>query len=127
MRERNAAKVSEYAEAISNGDMTIEEALEKVIEREQQEKQARDAEADARSTWFKKLAELVDWVERFVQQRDDEHLAWYVLPNSPGLDKHGLTAARIAQAINQLDRVRTITFGGHSNGASQRSTRNRRT
>jgi hypothetical protein len=116
-------RYAEYAQAVKDGEMTVEAALQKVIEQEREEKKNRDAEADARGRWLTGLAEMVDWVRRFISQYDDEHLAWYVIPNSPGMDKQGLTAEKIAETISQLERVRVITFAGDTGARSKRRSR----
>jgi ParB-like chromosome segregation protein Spo0J len=68
------------------------------------------AEADARHQWLKKFAEALDWFERFVGQRNDEYLAWYTKPDSPGFFDHGITAERIEAVKAQLDRAAAISF-----------------
>ena len=110
--KKDRERVSEFAEAISNGDMMVEEALQMAMEREREEKQKAAAEADARSHWLKELAGLVEWVERYVADRTDEDLPWYTLPGSPGMYDHGITAKRLAIAIEHLGRCKSITFGG---------------
>src|SRR5262249_46574377 len=52
-RCKDAERVAEYTDAISNGEMTMEDALQKAIEREREEKAAGEAQADARRNWLK--------------------------------------------------------------------------
>jgi hypothetical protein len=116
---KDAERVAKYMDAIKDGEMTLEEALQKVMEEEREEDARMKSEEDARSTWLKQLAALLDWTERFIAAFSDDFLAWYTLPGSPGLFDHGITADRVAAAIAQLERTRTITFGGGSNNGLQ--------
>jgi hypothetical protein len=111
-KARDAERVAEYTDAISNGEMKLEEALQQAIEREREERESVAAAADARRTWLKDFAEHLAWFERFLFERTDEHLAWYTLPGSPGLFDHGVTPGRIDAVLQNLERARNITFGG---------------
>lgn len=111
-KARDAAKVSEYADAISAGEMKLEEALQKAIEQEREAEAKAASLADARRTWLKGLAELVRWLEVFVATADDDKLAWYAEPGSPGNFDHGVTAERVASAVEQMERIYAHTFGG---------------
>lgn len=113
-RRKQAELIAEYKDAVDSGEMSFEEALEKVLEEKEEANQKREAEADARRTWLTGFAEHLSWFERFLYDLTDEHLAWYTLPNSPGLFEHGITADRIAEVAAQLNRARSITFRGQS-------------
>jgi hypothetical protein len=116
-KSRDAERVTEYTDAIGAGEMSLEKALQKAIDRERREREDQAAEADARGQWLKRVAEWLDWTERFIAQRNDEHLSWYTLPGAPGLFDHGITADRIGEAISQWRRVYSLTFGGsHAKG-----------
>lgn len=119
-KAKDAERVAEYTDAISNGEMQLEEALQKAIEQERDERETVAAQADARRHWLEELARLLDWVERFIAQRDDEHLAWYTEPGSPGLFDHGITADRVGAAVAHLTRAQTFTFGENRNGSPTR-------
>jgi hypothetical protein len=110
-KAKDAALVEEFTEAISNGEMTMEDAIQQALARERDRSQAQAAQADARHHWLKELAAFITWTEVFVGQRNDEHLTWYTLPDSPGLYEHGLTADRVREAARQLERVCVHTFG----------------
>jgi hypothetical protein len=81
---RNAQRTKHYTDAIANGEMTLEEALKKVREEEQEANQHLAAEKDARFHWWKELNNAVVWIEQFISARGDDHLAWYGEPGSPG-------------------------------------------
>jgi hypothetical protein len=119
-KARDAARIVEYTEAISNGELTLDQAIQKAIEQEREAYETTAAEADARRHWLKEFAEALTWFETFVAQRTDDHLPWYTLPDSPGLFDHGITAERIDDAIRQLERTKIMTFGGRP-GAARRA------
>src|SRR5262249_6485324 len=52
--------------------------------------------------------------EEWVAARDDEHLAKYFEPGSPGMFDHKVTAGRIDEAARQLGRISTHAFGTRS-------------
>jgi hypothetical protein len=109
-KAKDAERIAEYKEAISNGEMTFEEAMEKVLgeERAEQERIARDEEA--RCLWFDRLAGFIAWLEEWVATRTDEHLAWY--QQAMEGNEQEVTVQRVEAAMRQLERIRTITFGG---------------
>jgi hypothetical protein len=111
LRERRLAKMAEYREAIDSGRMTFEQAWQKREEELKAEAEAEKAEADARSRWLGKFVEYVDWVEQFIQPREDERLRWYTLVGAPGYFEHGMTSERVDAAITQLCRARDLAFG----------------
>jgi hypothetical protein len=104
-----AGKVARYSEAISNDEMTIKEALEHLLEEEREEKEKAAADGDERRDWLAALRDVVRWGEE-VEGRDDDKLAWYTQPGSPGLFDHGVTAERVGKAIDQLRRVQAISL-----------------
>src|SRR5262249_19958471 len=104
-------RVALYREAVSNGEMSLDEALRRAIEEEQEARRIREAEADARGHWLKEFAEMIAWIESYVATCDDERLAWYTLTDSPGLFDNGVTADRIAEVVKHLERSKSITFG----------------
>jgi hypothetical protein len=61
-RERDIvriAKYAEYAEAVRSGEMTWEEAMQKVIEKEREERKNAEEAAQARKLFFSTLSEIV--------------------------------------------------------------------
>jgi hypothetical protein len=117
-RERDAKRIAKYMDAVRDGEMAFEEALQKVMEEERQERERLASEADARRNWLKEFAEHLAWFERSLSDRTDERLSWYTQPNSPGLFDHGITAGRITVVIEALTRARAITFGEHHVGTA---------
>lgn len=113
-KEKDAKRVAEFSDAISNGEIKLEDALQQAIEQEREEKERIASQADARKHWLKEFAELLDWLERFASGRTDEHLAWYTEPGSPGLFDHGITSNRVKDGISTMNRIMTITFGSSS-------------
>jgi hypothetical protein len=111
-KARDAERIAEYADAISGGEMSFEEALQKAIEHEREEQGRVTAEADARRNWLKEFVEHVGWFEKFLYDKTDERLKWYTAPDSPGLFDHGMTAARLSKLVGNLQRAQSITFGG---------------
>jgi hypothetical protein len=113
-RQRQEAKDAErtaaYRDAVSSGEMTLDEALQKTREEEREEKERAEHDASARRLWFDGLASLLRWCEDCCSSRTDEHLAWYTQPGELGVTNHAVTADRLAAAIAELERVRTITF-----------------
>jgi hypothetical protein len=124
-QKKDMDRVAEYAEAIANGDMTLEEALQKAIEREREEKEKTQALADARQHWLEKLIGVLEWSEQFIGKHNDDALPWYTKPDSPGLFDHRITVERLDQHIAQMTRVRNLTFGGN-NGETKKGTSRRR-
>jgi hypothetical protein len=110
-KAKDAERIAEYADAISGGEMSFEEALQKAIEHEREEQGRVTAEADARRNWLKEFVEHVSWFEKFLYDKTDERLKWYTAPDSPGLFDHGMTAARLSKLVAHLQRAQSITFG----------------
>lgn len=110
--ERASEYGAEYREAISNGQMTLDQALQEIVKRQREESERVRHDFEARQFWFQRLAEFIKWVNESVAPRKDDYLAWYTHPQEgEPIPDHGLGADRIAAAIEQLERVRTITFG----------------
>src|SRR5262249_5341001 len=82
---------------------------------------------EARQLWFQRLVEFVEWAKESVATRTDDHLAWYGVPiegervryygrywyrthDGELVPDHGLTVDDIAAVIQQLERIRSITF-----------------
>lgn len=110
-KARDAEKTAQYREAVSSGEMTLDEALEATREEEREVKEKAGRDAEARGIWFGRMDEILSSISSIVATRTDEHLVWYVEPGAPGSNEHKLSASRISDAITQLQRVRDITFG----------------
>ncbi len=118
------SRVTEYADAINAGEMTVEEAVQKAIEQERDERERIGHDASARQLWHKGLEQMVVWVAEWIGGCDDEHLAWYTAAGAMG-SEHVMTAERIDGAIAQLNRVRLINFGGSNGHVETRGSKNR--
>lgn len=108
-RARDAEKNSQYREAVSNGEMTLDEALEKARAEAKEDEERQRHDASARRIWAENLLQACGLIRSYVAERSDEYLAWYTEPGAPGSDVP-LTAAHVEEAIAQLNRVRTISF-----------------
>jgi ParB-like chromosome segregation protein Spo0J len=111
-RARDMARIEKYQAAVKNGDMTLQEALQKTIDEEREQKEKEEVDRDVRSRWLGKFFDLVDWVERWVANYNDDYLRWYGEVDSPGYfqPQKEVTAATIRQVIAQLERIATLTF-----------------
>jgi hypothetical protein len=109
-KAKDTALIADYKEAISNGEMTFEEAMQRAMEEAQRKREEEEAIADGQRTWLKGFVQTLDWVERFVAQRSDDCLASYTEPGSAGLFEHGITVERIDGVIEQLTRAGSLTF-----------------
>jgi hypothetical protein len=118
-KKKDAILIDQYREAISNGEMKFEEAMQKALDEAREEKMRIEAEADARSRWLKSFDEHLKWFETFLH-RDlpdrEEQLPWYTIPDSPGLFDHGITPERIQAVVADLVLLARVTFGGQSHG-----------
>lgn len=115
-KAKDAEKAAHYHDAISNGEMSLEDAIAAIREEEREAKEKVAAEADARSNWLKELSGVVGWLERHAPASPD-FVAWNFTPNTPGWFDHGLTADRVGDAVARLEQVRaTLTQGVHENG-----------
>lgn len=105
-RARDLKRVAAYREAIDAGEMTVEEALADMAEKQ------RRAEDDkrARGHWYNGLRGVAAWVEEWVSQCEDGKLAWYGEPGAPG-GEDAMTADRLRAAISELERALALTFG----------------
>jgi hypothetical protein len=108
-RKSNLERAAKYRDAIDSGEMTVEEALLKI----QQEEEEAKLDKQARELWFGQLSGLLDWLDESVKKRSDNHLAWYTEPDAPGSDPP-ISAAQIVSAIAQLNRILSITLKGNS-------------
>jgi hypothetical protein len=113
------ARITKYQDAVREGEMTLEQALEKVVAEEREAAEERAADADAREQWLRRFAAFLEWAEEYVIPPTDEHLLWYTEPDSPGLYDHGITAERVDAAITGLRRAARLTFGDR-NGQEQK-------
>ncbi len=125
-KTKDAQRLAEYRDAVSNGDITLEQALQAIQDEARKEQEKVKSQADARQTWLKELVGVVEWVERFVGQYDDAYLAWDVEPHAPGWFEHGVTAERLTAVIEQVARVRQSLspgedFNGQPRGAKTRA------
>jgi hypothetical protein len=118
-REKDLARISGYREAVSNGEMTWEQAMEKALQDEREEKERQSAQADARREWLKGLIGVVEYVEHYLASETDEYLTWYAEPGTPGYFDHGLTADRIRAAAAALVRTTHFGFGGDNGQKAQ--------
>ncbi len=109
-KAKDAERVSEYRDAISSGETTLEKALQEIMERERAERENVTRDAEARQLWLVKLADVVRWFEESVATRNDDHLAWYTTPGEPGTET-ALTAQRVAEVGIQIQRLLALTFG----------------
>jgi hypothetical protein len=109
-KQRDLNRIGKYADAVRNGEMTLEEALEKISEEEKEEARKKESQADARKQWLQRLADHLSWVEDFVAGKPNDDLAWYEEPESPGWFDNEVTASRIRDAIKELERVAAITY-----------------
>jgi ParB-like chromosome segregation protein Spo0J len=108
-KEKQQVLIRKYQDAVDSGEMTFEQAIEKVVKEAQEEQQSREYDAQARQLFFKQLADIVKNVKTWIGDRSDEHLAWYVQPDAPGTE-HEITAEQIDETMRQLRRVKAIVF-----------------
>jgi hypothetical protein len=122
--ERATAFSAEYREAISDGRMTLDEALQESFRREAEEREKERAATQARTLWFQQLAKVVEWAKEFVKPHDDEYLAWYTQDDLHDADIP-VTREEIDAVIVQLNRIKSITLkesvSGKANGRTKRN------
>lgn len=107
-RDADAQRIAEYKDAIEAGEMTMEEALQKVMEAEREEREKVRAVAEARRQWLTKLVEFVAWAERQLVPDPDEQFLKDFDPASPGWFDHKLTAERLDVCAAQIGRLGRI-------------------
>jgi hypothetical protein len=119
-RRLNTALIVKWElwDAVQSEELTFEEALRRAEQAEKKQEQEQAAEKDARSHWLKDLVGFLSWIEHLVAGLGDDHLAWNLEPGAPGSFEHGITSARVALAITQLERIRSIPGLEESNGIS---------
>ncbi len=88
-KARDAAKVAEFREAVSNGDMSYEEALQKAMDDERDQIEIRKSRADARREHLKGIVAAVTFIEMFMDHKTEENAAW-AWEDGPGQFEHGL-------------------------------------
>jgi hypothetical protein len=108
-KKRDAQLVAQYVEAISSGEMSFEEAMQRVIAAERETRECAEHDASARQLFLDGLEGILSWCKEWVRQRTDEHLSWYTESGAPGSETTA-TAEDVAAAIKDLERVRMITF-----------------
>lgn len=119
---KDAERIAQYREAISSGELTFEQAMEKVLAEEREQHDTLAAQADARTTWLTSLAANVRWFEVFVGEHPDELLAWN-LAEGPGWFEHGVTADRVSAVVIELNRLHVaLTQQGELDGKPRRTT-----
>lgn len=115
-KARDAEKAAHYRDAISSGEMKLDDAIAAIREEEREARLKLEAETDARSGWLKDLVAMAEWAERHVPA-NPEFAAWNLLPNTPGWFDHGVTARRLADVVARLEIVRAaLTQGDLTNG-----------
>jgi hypothetical protein len=122
-KARDAAKVAEFREAVSNGEMSQEEALQKAMEAARQEKEREEAEADARKRWLTQLGEFADWFDAAVVPYTDDELRVYVKPDGPGWIENGVTGERLASFVSHIERLSSVFSGETGKGNRPRGKR----
>lgn len=108
-KARDAERIAYFNDAVSNGDMTLPEAIEvsRGEAREEEDRQRYDAEA--RGLWDGQIQKALAILRESVSNRTDEHLAWYTEPGATGSNIK-TTPAQIEEAIALLSRVLSSTF-----------------
>jgi hypothetical protein len=113
-RAKDLERVADLKDAISSGELKVDEALQLAITRAREEREKAEHDASARKLWWDGLRQLLQWVEQYVGTREDGHLSWYSEDGAPGA-VHAVAAEQVAAAIGHLGRVYTITCGGKKN------------
>jgi hypothetical protein len=110
-REKDMARCAAYREAIEAGEMTLEEALQKAIADERDERELVANQASTRRRWYGKLREMCDWLEKYVAAFPDDDLD-ILGDDPPATFEIELTPGDLDAAIRQLERIRELTLGG---------------
>jgi hypothetical protein len=106
-QKKDAERVAEFREAVSTGEMTLEEALQKTLERERQEHEETAAEADSRRWWLEELVKIVKWFESYANN-SGEDFSWYFAPDAPGYFDHGLDAKRFKVVMDRASQIYSV-------------------
>jgi ParB-like chromosome segregation protein Spo0J len=115
-KARDTERISKYREAVSNGELSFDEALHKVIAEDRFAREEEHRETSARRLWHEGLEQVVHWLEQWsAGQPDDQHLRWYVEPGAPG-SQHKMTGERLRAAARQLLRIEAAYFGSLDDG-----------
>jgi ParB-like chromosome segregation protein Spo0J len=109
-KTKSAERIAEYRDAISAGDMTVEEALRRVDEEAGAEKERIEHDASARKIWLRGLDESLRWFEEWAATRTDEDLGWYTQEGAPGAGHEGIDRKRLSAAADQLKRIGKFTI-----------------
>jgi hypothetical protein len=109
-KKKQLERVTKYADAVRNEEMSLEEALGKVAEDEEKAKARRAADAQAMTAFWKGLADNLLWLEHFVCSPPDAELEWFGDPEGPGAYDHGVTKERIEEVRKHLGRAGDIIF-----------------
>jgi hypothetical protein len=109
-KAEDAKRVSKFAEAISKGEMTMEEALHEVIEQEREEKEHQENVAASRRSWLEGLERCCHWFETHVAKDCDSYLTSITTPGAPGLEGHSITHERLAGVVTQINRLCSTAF-----------------
>jgi hypothetical protein len=124
---RNLERLAAYREALEAGEMTMEEAIKKYAEVERK----REDNVRTRRQFFDELHKVLAFARNWSATMSDEWLAWFTEPNAPG-SQTDLTAGEVQEIIDQVSRVRDITFaprekvdGNGSHKAARTRRRNR--
>lgn len=117
-KAKDVERVAHYREAVSNGEMTLEEALEKVQRDAMEEEEKRRNEASARRIWCEGVQGALAAVKTWVAARDDGDLAWNVQKDAPGM-KAPFAADEVEAAGNHLQRLATILRNAEVRGGER--------
>jgi ParB-like chromosome segregation protein Spo0J len=110
-RERRlSTRAAAYREAISNGEMTLEEALRKALEQQNMEETQTYCETKGRERWHEELGKLVEWCKWGTMDSDDR-IRWFMEAGSGSHRQPRITAALLDMAVVQILRVRVLLFG----------------
>jgi hypothetical protein len=103
-QEKDKARIAEYLEAIENGEITYEQAMEKVMEEERKAKQKAEDYEHGKRLWFTEFANILLWAQGFVGDHSDEILASFA---STYPDRKSVIG-QIDAVIVHLERLRKI-------------------
>jgi hypothetical protein len=115
-RRRDAATADGYKQAIKEGEMTLEEVIDEIQRRERAEHETQEAQKRAIKIWIGEVNRILADIEKWIGSRDDESLAAYTDPDTPGSFDHGITPEKVGKAIEALKRAQSISFGRKGHG-----------